>query len=263
MRNLFLPTMIASLVLTFSTIKSQTLSLSGNTIPTPPQYYLQVKQFGEFIDRFNYLSDWKGNKINDDFAKTYPRKDYLTFLINSEDQRLKDSAYLKSCSLFLDEVTDLNNPLLISLFSGQVTAHSLVNITYMGKPYKIEVTFVPEVLSDRSAKWVIKKVEANCFSAIKDSLATHFIAPNSHETSFINLKRIDQLSNPVYFMSSDVVTNTTLLFMTEVAAHHLTIDNIEKTSYYIDFTHWQVTVDEFVRNSNNSGWLISDVKKLN
>jgi len=263
MKNLFLLTLIASLMLTFTSVKSQPLSLSGHTIETPPVYYLQVKQFDEFINRFNYVSDWKGNKIDDNFAKAYPRADYLTFLINTEDKRLSDSTYLKLCGDFVNEMTDMNQPQVISLYGGQVMAKSIVNITYRNKNYKIEVYFAPEVLADRSAKWTIQKVNANCFTNIKDSLSSNFMAPNSHETSFINLKRIEQLSNPVYFMSTDITSSTTLLFMTEIAAHHLTINNIEKTSYLITFPNWEIKVDEFVRTSNNSGWLISDVRGLN
>lgn len=91
----------------------------------------------------------------------------------------------------------------------------------------------------------------------------HFIAPNSNETSFINLKRMEQLSNPIYFMSEKVTTDTTLLFMTEVAAGRLTINHIEKVIYLISFPGWQITTEEFIRSNYNSGWLISNITRTN
>jgi hypothetical protein len=47
--------------------------------------------------------------------------------------------------------------------------------------------------------------------------------------------------------------------MTEIAANRLTITNIEKVIYLITFPNWLITVEEFNRNTSNSGWLISNV----
>jgi len=251
----------------FSSFSAQTQHLSNTSISaaTPDQYYLQVKQFNEFIDRFNYTSDWKGNLITDDFKTKFPRFQYLGYLFDKEDPRQtnpSDSNYRKLCNQFISEVVDSSAPQIISLFSGQVMAKAVVNISYMGKNQNCNVYFLPEVLPDRSAKWVISKVETTCFNSMADSLKTYFIAPNSQETSFINLKRIENLSNPIYFYPSTVTSDTSLLFMTEVAANRLIIKNIEKVIYIISFPNWQITVEEFNRESNNSGWLISNIIKL-
>ncbi|HAM97303.1 MAG TPA: hypothetical protein DCQ26_01725 [Marinilabiliales bacterium] len=264
MNRLFL--LIVGLLGVLSYLPAQTPHLANSSITTetPDQYYLQVKQFGEFIDRFNYVSDWKGNRIGNDFEAKFPRFHYLGYLFNKEDvrqQNLADSNYRKLCNQFLREVVDPAAPQFISLFSGQVTAKALVNINYRGKNQNCTIYFLPEVLPDRSAKWVISKVETNCFKTVADSLQKYFIAPNSHETSFINLKRIEDLSNPIYFYPSTVITDTSLLFMTEVGTNRLTINNIEKVMYLITFHSWLITVKEFNRTSNNSGWLISNIEK--
>ncbi len=263
-RSLFL---ILVLLCALINIQAQTQHLvnSAITTETPDQYYLQVKQFNEFIDRFNYLSDWKGNRITSDFEAKVPRDQYLGYLFNQEDLRQQnpaDSNYRNQCTQFIKDVVNPDSQNFISLFSGQVTAKALVNFNYKGKNQNGTVYFLPEVLSDRSAKWVISKVETNCFKPMADSLQKYFIAPNSHETSFINLKRIENLSNPIYFYPSTITTDTSLLFMTEVAANRLIINNIEKVIYLITFPNWVITVEEFSRTSSNSGWLISNVVKL-
>jgi hypothetical protein len=260
-------TLILGFLSVFASLSAQPQHLANSalTAETPDQYYLQVKQFNEFIDRFNYVSDWKGNRITGDFESKVPRVQYLAYLFNEEDARQQnqaDSSYRKLCNQFLHEVVDSASPQFISLFSGQVTAKALVNFNYNGKTQNGTVYFLPEVLPDRSAKWVISKVETNCFKPMADSLQKYFIAPNSHETSFINLKRIENLSNPIYFYPSTVTTDTSLLFMTEVAANRLTINNFEKVVYLITFPNWVITVEEFNRTSSNSGWLISDVDSL-
>lgn len=254
------------LILAFTAIlfsaQSQHLANSSISAETPDQYYLQVKQFGEFIDRFNYLSDWKGNRIDGNFEAKFPRYQYLRYLFNQEEKRLKnpaDSSYSILCNRFISEMVDSVSPQYISLYSGKVVAKTLVNFNYSGKKQQGTISFIPEVLPDRSAKWVISKVETLCFYNIADSLKTYFIAPNSHETSFINLKRIENLSNPIYFFPTMVTADTSLLFMTEVAANRLTINTIEKVVYTITFPRWIITVEEFNRETSNSGWLISNV----
>ncbi len=250
--------------LTFSVCSAQTLNNMGLSHETPNEYYLQVKQFNEFIDRFNYQSDWKGNLIDSSFAKNYPRQTYLNYLINLNDERLTiaiDSNYINRCNNFIAEVTNTKTAQYISLFSGQVIAKALVNINYLGKNKNIDIYFAPEVLNDRSAKWVIHKVETPIFNSFTDSLKRNFIAPNSHETNFINLKRLEQLSNPLYFLPTQQATDNTLLFITEVSAGRLTIKNIPKITYEISFPNWVITVEEFIRSDNNSGWLISNISR--
>ncbi len=259
--------LILAFIALFSSFSAWSQHLANTSISTdtPDQYYLQVKQFNEFIDRFNYSSDWKGNRITSDFKAKVPRVKYLSYLFNIEDSRLQnaaDSSYRNRCNQFLSDVVNPDSPQLISLFSGQVTTKASVKISYKGKNQNCTVYFLPEVLPDRSAKWVISKVETSCFKNMDDSLKTYFIAPNSHETSFINLKRIENISNPIYFYPSSITTDTSLLFMTEVAANRLTINNIEKVTYLITFPNWIITVEEFNRSSNNSGWLISNVELL-
>jgi len=237
---------------------------SDSNLETPNEYYLQVKQFGEFIDRFNYQSDWKGNRISDEFAAKVPRFNYLTYLLNHEDPRLlngADSTYLDLCNQFFHSVTNPDSGQNISLFSGQVVAKAKTNIAYRGKIQNCTIYFQPEVLNDRSAKWVISKVQTDCFRSFSDSLKTYFIAPNSHETSFINVKRLGNLSNPIYFFPKSITSDTTLIFMTEVAAERLTINYVEKVTYLISFPEWQITVEEFNRANSNSGWLISNITR--
>lgn len=234
-----------------------------STLQTPKEYYLQVKQFGEFIDRFNYKSDWKGNLITNEFAKIIPRSNYILYLVNGEDPRLinpNDSSYRVLCSEFIAFVNNPNNPQLINMFSGQVKARVKANITYVSKRYTAYLEMIPEVLSDRSAKWVINNVITDCLTFDTDSLLKNFIAPNSHETNFINLKKLNGPTDPIYFFASPTVS--THQFINEVAKKRIVIQNTEGVTYYITFSGWEITVDEFNRNSNNSGWLISNIKRL-
>ena len=238
--------------------------INGSTLPTPTEYYIQVKQFGEFVDRFNYKSDWRGNLITEEFARKVSRSQYLLALLNAEDPRFSnpaDSAYRKLCSEFIAFADAPNNPKTINLFGGTVKATAILNVTYCGKPQVVTAELIPEVLPDHSAKWVISKVESGCFASIADSLRANFIAPNSHETSFINIKKVNGASNPAYLFAAPMANNPTLLFMAEVAKNRMRIQTIDKVTYRIALPGWELTVEEFSRTSTNSGWLISNIRK--
>jgi hypothetical protein len=237
--------------------------IQGSYLSTPKEYYLQVKQFGEFLNRFNYKTDWKGNLITEEFSKKIPRNAYILSLINQNDPRLTDpldSSYRVTCSEFLAFIVNAQNPQEINLYSGQVKAQAFVNIICFGSARQVKVEMIPDVLPDRSARWVINGVESSLFAANADSIKQHFIAPNSHETNFINLKKLNDSTNGTYYLSSPVAN--TITFIKGIEQKKIQIQSIEKVTYQITFTRWLITVDEFTRDSNNSGWLISNVKKL-
>jgi hypothetical protein len=256
------------LFLVFS-ITFQVVSYGQSSIPkidklqTPKEYYLQVKQFSEFIDRFNYKTDWKGNLITEEFAQKVPHNSYLFYLINQEDQRLtdpNDSSYRVICGEFIAFITNPQHQREISLYSGQVKANALVNIVCFGKDAQIKVEMIPDVLSDRSARWVINGVESSLFASNADSIKKHFIAPNSHETSFINLKKLNETDNAIYYLSPS--TANAMVFIKGLEQKKILIKSIEKVIYTITFPDWIITVEEFNRTANNSGWLISNIQKL-
>lgn len=243
---------------------AQLASKLNTTTETPPDFYVKVKQLGEFIDRFNYLSDWKGDRITQEFASKIPRDSYILYLFNLADDRITDpvdSTYRMLCNEFVRDVTDSIAPQKVSLYSGQVVVRAQTSIVCNGITQTVILTLVPEVLSDRSAKWVIANVEGDKLLPRSDSLAVHFIAPNSHETNFINLRKLNGTVNPLYFFSLQM-QDATNYFLSEVARKNISISHVEKVTYLISFPHWVVTVENFERNTMNSGWLISDLSKI-
>lgn len=253
----------------FILITFQSVSKGQSNIPeieklqTPKEYYLQVKQFGEFIDRFNYKTDWKGNLITEEFAQKVPRNSYIFYLINQEDKRLtspNDSSYKAICGEFIAFITNPQHQREISLYSGQVKAEALVNIVCFGKEAQLKIEMIPDVLPDRSARWVINGVESSLFASNADSVKKHFIAPNSHETNFINIKKLNEADNAIYYLSNPLAN--TMIFIKGLEQKTIQIKSIEKVTFSIIFSGWIITVEEFNRSSNNSGWLISNIQKL-
>jgi hypothetical protein len=257
-RFFFLIALIASI-----TCNGQVKYASNQKPETPPEFYLRVKQFGEFIDRFNYQSDWKGNVISKEFAEKVPRDAYIHLLINLDDNRLtnpNDTSYMALCNEFVKFVVNPSQPVLINLYSGQVVANAKANILYYGAANQVCFEMIPEALPDRSAKWTIKSVDAKFFKSIDDSLKAYFIAPNSHETNFINIRKLNGNENPIYYFGA-MAKDPTLLFLSELARNKIVVKNIESITYLISFPQWEIEVKEFNRTSTNSGWLISNIRR--
>jgi hypothetical protein len=95
--------------------------------------------------------------------------------------------------------------------------------------------------------------------------SANYIPPYSNETNFITLKRLlnknnkslSSLNSSIYKSGSNnifyyLITQGTIKF------HH-----VEKISYHIlDIQGWISILNNFIRNTENSGWLISELKTI-
>jgi len=63
----------------YSTIYGQTIT--GSAQKSKETIYLaRIKQFNEFLDRFNYKTDFNGNPIDSAFKTKMPREKYINSL---------------------------------------------------------------------------------------------------------------------------------------------------------------------------------------
>ena len=71
----------------------------------PRNYLIKVKQFSEFIDRFNYQKDFLNKDIGAEFKSIITRNDYILLLFNHEDKRLdpefEDDTYQILVNMFI------------------------------------------------------------------------------------------------------------------------------------------------------------------
>ena len=242
---------------------SQTLTTS-----TGRNYYLNVKQFNEFVDRFNYKTDFLGNTIDSIFESKISREKYLEFLFNNEDSRLVSGDdkysdnYVKLKKEFIQEV--VSDSYLIDKYSIEIIAEAKSLVTYKNRSQEISVFLNQEIVND-GVKLVILSVNADFLNVLKqDTVLLRFIPPTSNETNFISLKRVfDDKNFQHYYLYNGFSYDPLSTFLFAVNTGLVKFQYVNEIVYHIfDVNGWQLTIKEYNRATENSGWLIDDISRM-
>lgn len=242
---------------------SQTLTTS-----TGRNYYLNVKQFNEFVDRFNYKTDFLGNTIDSIFKSKVSREKYLELLFNNEDSRLVpgndkySDNYVKLKKEFVQEV--VSDSYLIDKYSIEIVAEAKSLVTYKNRSRGISVYLNQEIVND-GVKWVILSVNADFLNVLnQDTVLLRFIPPTSNETNFISLKRVFYDTNfQHYYAYNGYLYDPLSTFLFAVNTGLVRFQYVNEIVYHIfDVNGWQLTIKEFNRATENSGWLIDDISRM-
>jgi hypothetical protein len=225
-------------------------------------FIARTKQFSEFLDRFNYRTDFNGNPVNAEFEKKMPREKMLSALFDQKDPRITtDKAFTSLRDEFIKSV--LKENILIEKYSPEIIAEARARVIYKGTPQTISIYLNQEV-SKGSVKWVLLSARGDVLDVfVKDTTMVRFIPPASNETDFINLKRAledkDHLQDYAFKgYSPDLLS----IFLYCISSGVLKYDYVQDVTYHIfDIKGWYIKVKDFNRNELNSGWLITDISK--
>ena len=253
-------------ILINSQCDSQTIVNPQN--PNEKIFLVRIKQFNEFIDRFNYKTDFNGNPVDSGFKSKIPRDKMINSLFDLQDSRTDRTGknwsgnYVEEKTKFINEV--LNKKLLIFKYSDKIIAEAKSRIIYKGTPARISVFLTQEIVGKGMVKWVISSIKGDLFNFLQtDTAYVRFIPPSSNETDFINLKRaLEDVDHLRDYSSKDYNPDYLSVFYFMLNSGLVKFDYVEEVIYHIlDIPGWCIKVKEFNRNEMNSGWLISDVTR--
>jgi hypothetical protein len=231
-------------------------------------FLVRVKQFNEFIDRFNFKTNFSGNPVDSVFKSKITRDKMIHSLFDLKDPRIDSSdknwskAYTDEKTEFINEVIHKN--LLIFKYSNKIIAEAKSRIMYKGTPARVSVLLCQEIIGKGMVKWVIVGVKGDLFSSFRpDTSYVRFIPPSSNETDFINLKRaLEDVNHLPDYSSSDYNPDYLAVFYYMLNSGLVRFDYVEEVIYHIlEIPGWCIKVKEFNRNEMNSGWLITDVAR--
>ena len=231
-------------------------------------FIARIKQFNEFVDRFNHKSDFNGNPADSAFRVKMPRERMITLLFDLEDPRITPSGdeysdnYVKLKETFAEHV--VRNNILLDKYSHGIIAEATARVIYNGEPRKIRLFLVQEVSENSSEKWVLNDAKGDILNIFKtDTSMVRFIPPSSNETDFINLRRaLEDTDHLNYYASKDYDPDFLTLFFYFIKAGIIKYEYVEEVIYHIiDIPGWYLKVKEFNRNELNSGWLITDIAR--
>lgn len=256
----------------YLSIQNNSLCFSQGVLNTENQnekvFLVRTKQFIEFLDRFNYKTNFNGEKIDSVFKSKFPRDKMISSLFNLKDPRLDPSdknystTYINQKAEFINEVVHKN--LMIFRYSDNIIAEAKSRVLLNGTPKTISIFLTQEIIGKDMVKWVINDVKGDIFNFLKsDTAFVRFIPPSSNETDFMNLKRaLEDTKYLQYYSSKNYEPDYLTVFYYMLNTGLVKFDYVEDVTYHIiNIPGWCIKVKDFNRNEMNSGWLIMDVSK--
>ena len=219
--------------------------------------YYEVKQLSQFIDRFNY-----DEKILTPDKKILSRKQNLETLFD-----LKDSLLVRNPETiqFINCVYNDSNHVKLSFSEKDFFAAVNCKFLYHDKEKLLKIIMKPEGNSKSGYSWVICGAQGEILNLSKAKKNdTTFINPMNHEVGFSELsKALNNKINISTYTSSRFHNSTLSVFLNLIQSGDLKFKQIDSIEYiFLQIPNWIFTVQNFNRNSFNSGWLISSVLNM-
>jgi hypothetical protein len=244
---------------------SFTLQAQSTDTEDESRLYAESKQVNQFFRRFNGEEDENGKRFyagDKQFRNPKLRKKYLGILF--DDSNAGITAALKS--EFSKFITDNGESTILDFHSKNWFSEVQATFTANGKDETI--TLFMELEKDHLGhKWVINKVQGYLFEPffIRDTTRVgRFLHPMSHELDFMNFRKA--------FANTDSVTQFTVkrfvpdhltLFLYELKRGNLKFKSVEQVKFhFFQVKGWYFQISEFNRAGYNTGWLISNLVKL-
>jgi hypothetical protein len=247
----------------------------SNFNPNDDLFKYRVKLIDEFIERFNDepTSYLRKSYLKDKKKYDIPRSMLLVSLFD-----LQNTTFTKDTSLndFFRKILNREHPVYLSFEDSSWYAEAKGIFLYDGKLLQIPMELHVVTLVDGASKWMIAGLgnyvpypgPAPSVSVItrKDQVTTPYIPTSAYATDFVELHQIfsDKMMPDSFFEPSLLGSEHGQQFVDQVRSGRLKFRCVKSiTFHFFQVPGWIFTVDQFSRKSNNSGWLISSVKKTN
>jgi len=231
-------------------------------------FYAQTKQVNQFFLRFNGEEDVKGKRLyqgDPAFRDVKTRKKYLNILFDNANQKITaDTKFV-----FIDESLNRKTPALLDFYSKGWFAE--VATSFMYKKEKVNIILYLKIEKQlKGYKWVISNVYFDRFNSwfthLNDTVnLKYFIHPMSHELDFMNLHKVFKEPETLdYYFEREYQPDMTGLFVMEMKNGNLTFVSVNNVKFHVfQVPNWYFEISYFNRNEANSGWLISNILRLN
>lgn len=228
--------------------------------------YAQSKQVNQFFRRFNGEEDEKGNRYypgDKQYRSDKLRKKYLGILFDESNQSISNALKTE----FVGDVIEKPSSSILNFHGGNWFSEVQAAFTMNGK--EVPVTLFMEIEKDRlGSKWVIQRVFADIFEPYfyRDTTKTgKFLHPMSHELDFMNLRKAFSNKDSIsQFTSKKFIPDHLSVFLYEVKKGNLKFKYVEQVKFhFFQLDGWYFEISQFNRPGYNTGWLISNLVKLN
>lgn len=230
------------------------------------QLLASTKQLNQFFSRFNGEEDTKGREFEPDdrqFRNSRLRKKFLSILFDEENAGFSSSVFEE----FVNQVTDDSNPTFLSLQSPEWFA--TVHTTFRYKGQSLPLTLYMEIQAEGLGyEWVIADLSFEPYKTLfnkQRGQTKEFLHPMSHELDFMNLRKaMVKGGSPESYTLADFEPDLLTVFLYDVKMGNLTFETVNRLNYhFFSVEGWYFSLNNFNRPGYNTGWLISDLVKVN
>lgn len=226
------------------------------------------KQVYEFVRRFNMEEGPDGIQLADTdwrYHNRALRKKLLPYLFDMSNPRT--SGTLKK--YFIDDVTNKEHPVYLNFLDKNWYAE--VSATFKNDDHNNVnlILFLTVERDSLGSKWIISNVfDADLHQLFptetKAGQMKYFLHPQSHEIDFMNLnKAFDDPKHIEYYAATDYRPDYLTLFFYLMKTGALKFEYINSVKFhFFQIKNWYFELSYFNRNSDNSGWLISNLKYI-
>lgn len=228
--------------------------------------YAQTKQVNQFFRRFNGEEDEKGERYYPRdrlYRSPKLRRKYLGILFDASNNSISNELKVE----FAKDVLDKDEPVILDFHGGNWFSEVHTTFTYNGKPESV-ILFMELEKDHLGTKWVITHVHADMFEPYFGRDTTRvgrFLHPLSHELDFMNLRKAfinpDSVSQ---FTSKKFRPDHLTLLLYEIKKGNMKFQTISEVKFhFFQVDGWYFELSQFNRPGYNTGWLISNLVKVN
>lgn len=216
---------------------------------------LEVKQLGEFFDRFNMKDTVPG--VN---GLQPTRFTNILSLFNMQNQNFKNDS---SVFHFASDVITSGKGLSYKDTNWYAIANSV--FSYNGVKREIPLTLKYMKNSGQGYSWILVGVELSRLGTTLNRSDDKDIGPLNNELAFLDLsKAFDKKSDIASFTAEGFRPDYMSIFLYLVESGIIKFIQMDSISYhFLNVNGWIFKVEDFNRMDFNSGWLIASMLKAN
>lgn len=256
----------AILIASISVVSGQGIGSPG-TIKDDGRFAASTKQVNQFFRRFNAEESVDGT------VRLYPgdanyhnvqlRKGFIEILFDNQTSSISKEVKEE----FIKSVLSPVYPQYINFHQEGWIAEVQAEFTFKGK--RESTTLILKLQPERMGyEWVIDEVIFPPFKNLFNKPVgkeKDFLHPLSHELDFMNLRKAFQDSNlPEAFTETSFEPDYLTLFLYEMKQNNIQFVTVKDVKFhFFQIDGWYFEVNQFNRPGFNTGWLISNLVKLN
>lgn len=251
-RFLFLVLLVIPFLFSQGQIVLEDPSLSRN-------FRAEVKSLDEFCSRFNGIetNPEVEDKVRTDILNLSRLFDYEEILFSKKHNKAE---FTSNVEAFCDSV--ISNNITISLTDPDFYALAKCKVKFEGKTKDIRLLLKQQVSEDGLTRWSIAAVTGLIKADIVKNTSLFNISPVEHELHFMGLDDVFNNNRHLAFgyRAAEMEINQLSVFLTLLQTNLLTFVGVEDLKFYcFRVPGFVFVITEKVRDSLNSGWLITEL----